>query len=101
MTPVIPVSGMGYQAVSGRGHHGWPVATSPSSHEGSEAVLSVLAALQVKVAEVDGLPDPGCWVRSQRVLLIRAGLDDEQREEVLDEAMLAACEPAPTARRRP
>ena len=51
----------------------------------------LLTALGVTVVEVEGLPSQGCWVKSQRVVLVRAGLDDEARDDVLDFAMQVAC----------
>jgi hypothetical protein len=52
----------------------------------------LLTALDVTVVEVDGLRSRGCWVRNERVLLIRGGLpDDEEKESIIDWAMQVAC----------
>ena len=53
----------------------------------------VLVALGVTVVEVEGLASQGCWVKSQRVLLIRADLRDDEQSSVLDWATQAACRP--------
>lgn len=57
----------------------------------------LLAALGVVVVEVPDLPDESCWVNSQRVALIRSGLDDETREWVLDWVVQRACREAVAA----
>jgi hypothetical protein len=57
----------------------------------------LLAALGVVVVEVPDLPDEGCWVDSQRVALIRSGLDDETREWILDWMVQRACREAVAA----
>ena len=45
----------------------------------SAVLRSVLPALGVIVVEVENLPALGCWVSSQRDLLLRAVLRDEER----------------------
>ena len=58
----------------------------------------VLAALGVKVVEVDELPDAVCWVRSQRVGLLRTGLSDAGREAAVDWLTQVACRGVPRPR---
>ncbi len=47
----------------------------------------LLRALGVYVVEVPAMPDEGCWVGTQRVALVRAGLSPTVRREVLDEML--------------
>lgn len=48
----------------------------------------LMAGLDVIVVPVPGLRDHACWVRSQRVALVRADLSPETREHALEALML-------------
>ena len=62
-------------------------------------VYRLLEAFGVRVVEVDDLPDTACMVRSQRIVLIRAGLDPETRDVAVSHLLPLAAEA--TARGRP
>ncbi len=51
----------------------------------------LLDALGVQVVDVPDLSLRGAWVRPVRVLLVRSGLNDEDRAEVIDWGLLQAC----------
>ena len=61
----------------------------------------VLTALGVTVVEVEELRSRGCWVRTERVLLVRADLPDDERSAVLDWGTQVACRPGIPHPRRP
>lgn len=61
-------------------------------------VSGVLEALGVVVVEVDGLSDAVCWVRSQRVGLLRSGLSDDSRDAAVDWLTQKACQEVPRPR---
>lgn len=50
----------------------------------------MLARFGVKVAYIVGMANEGCYVRSQNVGLIRAGLTDEVREDAAAQILSAA-----------
>ena len=83
--------------MAGRGSAVWPA----SSGWGYLTVLRALAALGVKVVEVQGLALTGCWVRSVRVGLIREGVSEDERWQVLDYFTQQAHQEMPVPRLSP
>lgn len=52
---------------------------------------NLLGLAGVTLVEVQGLKDWVCWVSSQHVGLIRAGLSEEDREAAAEWLMVEAC----------